>query len=62
MLYFVNTNGDYITGISQRYGQIEITKERYDQISEVILSCPSAPEGYAYLLKIDLTWELVELL
>lgn len=61
MLYFVNTNGNYITGISQRFGQTQITKEEYDEISSIISSCPSAPDGYAYLLKTDLTWELVEL-
>lgn len=61
MLYFVNTNGNYITGISQRFGQTQITKEEYDELSAIIAACPEAPDGYEYLLKTDLTWELVEL-
>lgn len=58
--YFKNIKGGYITSISTNQGSVEIKKVEYDNISNVILNCPDAPEGYRYLLKEDLTWELHE--
>ena len=39
----------------------EITEEEYNAILSALQNCPTAPAGYAYRLKADLTWELVEL-
>lgn len=38
-----------------------ISKSEYDAISAILLSAPTAPDGYSYRLKEDLTWELYEL-
>lgn len=38
-----------------------ITKEEYENISNILLSAPTASDGHAYRLKADLTWELYEL-
>lgn len=39
----------------------QITVEEYNTIMSVIRSRPVPPDGYDYVLKTDLTWELVEL-
>ena len=59
--YFKNIEGEYLTAISTGAGMEEITQEEYDHILSVIRSAPVAEEGYQYRLKVDLTWELVEL-
>lgn len=58
--YKVIDNG-YVTMFGTGYGGEEITAEEYSTIMEVIKSKPTAPDGYAYRLKADLTWELYEL-
>lgn len=47
-------NGDFSGGV-------EITKERHAEIINAISSAPTAPDGYGYRLKTDLSWELYEL-
>lgn len=37
-----------------------ITEEEYTQLCAVFADRPTAPTGYVYLLKTDLTWELKE--
>lgn len=59
--YFKNIAGEYLTSIGTGSGMVEITKEEYEHILSVILSCPTAEQGYMYKLKTDLTWEPVEL-
>lgn len=61
MKYFKNIEGDYITSVSTgNAGHTEITKDAYDNILSVIHDRPTAPEGYIYKLRTDLTWDLVE--
>ena len=40
---------------------VEITKEEYERILDVIHNKPSAPDGYGYRLTAGLTWELYAL-
>lgn len=47
-------NGDFSGGA-------EITEERYSEIIKALSFTPTAPDGYGYRLKADLTWELYEL-
>jgi hypothetical protein len=62
MKHYKNINNGYITSISTGAGQIEITKQEYNKILEVIRNKPIIAEnGYDYKLKEDLTWELYEL-
>lgn len=61
MRYYKKTEGSYIQAIGTGAGGDEITREEYENILSVILSCPSPEAGYAYRLKTDLTLELVEL-
>ena len=61
MIYYKNTENAYLESLSTGYGQIEITEEEYNSILSVIHSAPTAPDGYAYLLRADtLDWELAE--
>ena len=61
MRYFIVINNGYIEMVGYGYDGEEITKEQHDHISSIINACPIAPDGYTYLLRTDLTWELVEL-
>lgn len=58
--YYKNIEGDHITAIGTGIGDVEITKEEYEAILEIIRSRPIPEAGYDYKLKTDLTWELVE--
>lgn len=58
--YFKNISGDYIVTVGTGAGEVEITKEEYDNIFTVVRSRPAAEEGYMYKLRTDLTWERVE--
>lgn len=58
--YYKNIDGDHITAIGTGIGDVEITKEEYEAILEIIRSRPIPEVGYDYKLKTDLTWELVE--
>ena len=50
----------YIVCINHDFGT-EITEAEYAAIVSVVNNKPSAEIGYDYRLKVDLTWELVEL-
>lgn len=61
--YKVIENG-YIVGIGTNGPDTvpAVTEAEYEELLSVIRNAPSAPEGYAYLLRADtLTWELTEL-
>lgn len=58
--YYKNIEGDHITAIGTGIGDVEITKEEYEAILEIIRSRPIPEVGYDYKLKTDLTRELVE--
>lgn len=61
-MYQKNTENGYIVSIVS--GDItngNITEEEYNTILSVIRGKPTAPEGYDYRLREDLTWELYEL-
>lgn len=61
MRYYKLKNGDYLLSVGTGNGGEEITETEYDNIMDVIRSGPTAPEGYGYRMKSDLTWELWEL-
>jgi len=50
----------YVAALSDGGGE-PITETEYNEILFAIRSRPTAPDGYEYKLKTDLTWELVEL-
>ena len=58
MKYYALIDNGYIMSVSK--GDLplgnEITEERYDEIISAVQSCPRRA-GYAYRLKVDLTWE-----
>lgn len=60
MKYFKNIDGAYITSISTGSGDVEITQGEYENILSIIRDRPTLEAGYAYKLRTDLTWELVE--
>lgn len=62
MRYYKDIEQPYILGIDTGSGQVEISREEYDELLSIIRSRPSDPEGYTYMLRADtLEWELVEL-
>lgn len=61
MRYYKLVNSRYITQIGTGFGGEEITAEEYYAIMDIFKSIPTAPDGHAYRLKADLTWELYEL-
>lgn len=58
--YCKKISGDYIIGIGTNCGNVEITKEEYENILSVICNRPTAESGWEYRLRTNLTWELVE--
>lgn len=58
--YFKTMQNGYIPYITTGSGDIEITKEEYDNIFEVICNRPENEPGIDYRLKEDLTWESYE--
>ena len=58
--YFKNIKDGYITFISTNQGNLEIGIDEYEHIREIIYNCPNAPDGYCYLLRENLIWELNE--
>lgn len=60
MRYYKTINDVYITSIGNGSGGTEISAREYADILETILSKPTAPEGFDYRLKTDLTWEEYE--
>lgn len=61
MTYYLNSRDGYIISISTNSGATEITKEEYENILALIKNKPMCEEGYEYMLKTDLTWELVKI-
>lgn len=61
MKYYKNVENGYIISISTGAGQIEITQQEYNEISDVVSKMPVAQQGYTYKLKEDLTWETHEI-
>lgn len=56
--YFKNMDGDYIIAISTAFGEVEISREEYDNIMDIIRNHRPEPKiGFDYKLKADLTWE-----
>lgn len=51
----------YIRGVCMTTGEGNISQAQYDTITELFHNKPTAPDGFDYRLKADLTWELVEL-
>lgn len=61
MSYFKIIKDEYILAIGVGTTGATIYEDEYNSILAAIQSCPSAPNGYGYRLKTDLTWELCEL-
>ena len=61
MRYYKTIDSGYLVLIGTGFGGEEITAEEYHNITKVISDVPTAPDGHAYRLKADLTWELYEL-
>lgn len=53
-------DGDYILGVAIASTGIEIGEQEYNELTEIFLAMPEAPEGYYYMLRENETWELIE--
>lgn len=60
MRYYKLIENGYILAIGAGAGGVEITVDEYSTILKTIQDKPTAEKGYDYLLKEDLTWELIE--
>lgn len=60
MRYYKVTENGYIMSIGVGTSGVEITREEYDIILDVIHNKPASVEGTDYMLKEDLTWEAYE--
>ena len=60
-MFYKNIEEDYIVSISTRNGLVQIPESEYLLIKKAIDERPTAPDGYYYRLKTDMTWELAEL-
>ena len=58
--FYKNLRDGYITVIGTGSGDVEITKEEYENILTVIRNRPEPDAGHDYKLRTDLTWEPVE--
>ena len=61
MRYYKMIIDGYLVAVGSGSGGTEITAEEYAELLNIIRSKPVTSEGYDYLLKADLTWELYEL-
>lgn len=61
MMYQKNIESGYIISIVSGVTNGNIAEEEYNTIVNTIRNKPTAPNGYDYHLKEDLTWELFEL-
>lgn len=59
-MFYKLTKDGYITVVGTGEGGTPITEEEYENILATLRSRPTAEEGFYYLLREDLTWELVE--
>ena len=55
-MYFKARANGYIYGVGQGSMGDEITKEEYNELTDIFHNIP-IKEGYGYKLKDDLTWE-----
>lgn len=60
-MYQKNVENGYIISITAGADRGNITDAEYQQILALLHNAPTAPDGYTYLLREDLSWELVEL-
>ena len=60
MRYYKKFENGYLHCLGTGVGGEEITQEEYNNILELIRNRPTAENGYQYLLKTDMAWELVE--
>lgn len=60
MKYFITVKDNIIIGVGKNCGNMEITEAEYNEILTLFSEKPTAPDGYIYLLRKDLTWELHE--
>ena len=61
MRYYKILQDGYILSIGKGAGGEDLTELEYTQILDSIRNKPTAPDGYDYRLKSDLTWERLEL-
>ena len=61
MRYYKILQDDYILSVGKGAGGEDLTESEYTQILDSIRNKPTAPDGYGYRLKSDLTWERLEL-
>lgn len=61
MRYYKILQDGYILSIGKGAGGEDLTESEYTQILDSICNKPTAPDGYGYSLKSDLTWEQLEL-
>lgn len=60
MAYYKTENDGYIICVGIGAGETEIEEAEHNLIVSEIENKPTAPDGYDYRMKTDLTWELVE--
>lgn len=60
MKYTKQSENGYISFVGVNSAGEEISEAEYNSIMNAIRTKPEVSEGYDYLLKTDLTWELVE--
>ena len=62
MRFWKYVNEDkYIGSVGNGQGGTEITETEYNTILDAIRNRPTAPDGYGYRMREDLTWELYDL-
>ena len=61
MRYYKILQDGYIISVGKGAGGEDLTESEYTQILDNIRNKPTAPDGYGYRLKSDLTWERLEL-
>lgn len=61
MRYYKILQDGYILSVGKGAGGEDLTESEYTQILDSIRNKPTAPDGYGYRLKSDLTWERLEL-
>ena len=61
MRYYKQISSAYVIAIGENGVGTEIDGAEYNALLDTINKRPTAPEGYGYRLRTDLTWELYEL-
>lgn len=61
MRYYKTIGNGNILSIGTGVGGGEITEAEYSELLGIIRNRPTAPDGFDYRLKADLTWELAKL-